>query len=415
MGVEAGASHRITSRELLGDAPDFRWLWASRAISNLGDAVHLVAVFWLAARASDPGLWVGAVAFALIAPGVVVGPFAGALADRVDRRRLMILSDCARILTAIAVPFAFDNAGLAAVLPLVVAHACFSSLFGAAYAALFPDAVGKSRLLVANGLNTTTAQIAMAVGAALGGILVAQSNLYTPFLVDSATFAASALLVSRLTSVTAVASHSSNGLRYKDALAEGIRFARSHHPFRRLMGIGTVATVGFAPAVVALVVLATDVLKVGAAEYGVLHGLITAGIASGGVLITRLALRDPRQKVTAIVWGYVAMAAATLALGLVTAFWAAAVFVFLRSFANSMVSVPSLTLFQELVPTEVRARAYTLMTAAIEIPRAVILPLTGLGIAVVGVRVIYFAMAVVLTATAVFVFRSRKLLGATTA
>lgn len=407
MSAEAGATQRDSYRLLLAGVPDFRWLWASRAISNLGDATHLVALLWLASSAPTPGLWVGAIAFAMIGPGVAVGPFVGPLADRVNRRALLLACDGGRIVTAASVPFAFNAGGFAAVLPVVVIHSLFATLFGAAYAASFPDVVGTHRLLRANGLNAATGHVAMVAGSVLGGILISGPSVYPPFLIDAATFAASAAFLIQVDAGRMGTSASARVARYRDSLRDGFRYVSAHQRVRRLTIIGTVGTVGFAPAIVALVVLANEVLDVGGAEYGALQALVTVGIAAGGITIGRLPLAVPRQKVMAMGAGYLGMAAATLLLGMSMSFWLAAVFVPLRSFFNSVISVPSLTLFQEAVPSEFRARAYTLMTAVTEVPRALILPLAGATAAIVGVRALYFAMALAIAAAGLIAVRSR--------
>lgn len=275
-------------RALFVQVSEFKWLWSARAISNLGDAAHFVALLWLASQAPTASRGVGAIVFALTTPAVIVGPFIGGLVDRTNRRKLLLTADLVRIFTAAFVPWAYRALGLEGLFVLAFVHSLFGVTFSAALAASIPELVGTRWLMGANGLLATTAQVAQVAGSGLGGLLVAQVGLVIPFWVDAVTFAISASFIFLVPSRSFEVANPGPRSAYLETLKTGLDFARSRYPVLLMIVIGTFATVGFAPAPVALVALARDALRAGSAGYGLLQALITVGLALGGILASQI-------------------------------------------------------------------------------------------------------------------------------
>jgi MFS family permease len=386
------AEARVTYTGLVLRRPDFRWLWLGSGGSRFGDAVHGVALVWLATHTASPGLAVGLIAFALYTPPIVVGPFAGALADRFDRRRLLIGADLLRVTTAAVVPLAFVTVGLPAVIAATLAHSLISTLFNAAYNAALPEVAGRDRVVAANGLMQTTGYLTSIAGAGIGGVLVAFTPLALPFLVNAVTFAWSAAMVwlvtPRLLAVGAGARRSS----YVASLGEGLGYARRQPAVLLYMLIGVVATIGFSPAPVAVVGLANQTLHAGSQGYGLLQAASSLGYAAGAALAGRLISRQ--HAAGAMAAGYLAMAAGTVALALSGSLWVATPVMLLRSACNSVLMVTGVSIVQLKVENEYRGRVFTLIGSAQELPRPFILPLAGAFMDVVGVSVTLLLMSV---------------------
>lgn len=187
---------------------------------------------------------------------------------------------------------------------------------------------------------------------------------------------------------------------------DGFAYTRSQQAVSLLIAIGVLATLGFAPAIVALVVLASEELAVGSFGYATLQALIVVGLAGGAALAARLP--PERRKTDLMILGYLGMGAATVGLGLASSFWFAAAVVTLRGGFNSLLSVPSRTLLQQLVPDEYRGRVFAVTTTLQEIPRVLIVPLAGVLIELVGVRLVYVAMGLIIVVTAGFIAAVRQ-------
>jgi MFS transporter, DHA3 family, macrolide efflux protein len=175
---------------------DFRRVYAAIGVSELGDAFQYIALMWFALEAGGP-LGVLAVRLADSIPALVFGFHGGLVADRLDRRRTMIVADLVR--AAVLVPVAV--AGLAGELPLgVLVAAAFvltaaTSYFDPAYGALVPALVERRNVQPANGLVRATAEAVRLGGWGVAALLLAFTPLSAFFAINAASFLLSAVLL----------------------------------------------------------------------------------------------------------------------------------------------------------------------------------------------------------------------------
>ena len=175
---------------------DFRRTYAAIVVSELGDSFHYIALMWFALVTAGP-LGVLAVRLADSIPALVFGLHGGLVADRSDRRRVMVIADVTR--GVVLVPIAV--AGLAGRLDLwMLVVAAFvlegaTSYFEPAYGALLPTLVDRANVQPANGLVRATAEAVRVGGWAGAAALLVFMPLSTFFLLNAASFAASALLL----------------------------------------------------------------------------------------------------------------------------------------------------------------------------------------------------------------------------
>ncbi len=355
------------------------------------------------------------IGFALLAPPMLVGPLLGAFIDRTNRKVFLLLSDGLRAILTALIPVVFLLYGLPGVLLITLLHSILTQLFAVAYASVLPDAVGEGRLTSANGLIHTTLHLGRIVGSGLGGILMATGNIFTPFWANAVTFLLSGLLILGLPWPPSLKPSTrregkGNPVRetrpsYFKSLWEGFLYLRDQKPLWLYMAIGLVGTIGFAPAPVALVILAKEELGASSVGYSLLQALTTVGLAAGAFLVGRAA--QDRQAATVMALGYLAMGITTLFLGWAPSLWVAAGLVLLRSGFNSVLSIPRLSLLQQMVPSAYRGRVFTWVSTVIELPRAIVLPLAGVLIDLVGVRVVYTAMAIAIAVAGGLAFQGR--------
>jgi hypothetical protein len=179
--------------------PGFRRVYLAVVTSQLGDAFQYIALMWAALLAGGP-LGVLVVRLADSAPALVFGFHGGLVADRTDRKRLMVVSDLVR--AAVLVPVAV--AGLAGDLPLwgLVASAFVlttgASYFEPAYGAALPALTGRESVQAANALVRASADALWLGGSAIAAALLAVVPLSTFFAINAGSFVLSALLLSGL-------------------------------------------------------------------------------------------------------------------------------------------------------------------------------------------------------------------------
>ena len=175
---------------------DFRRTYAAVAVSELGDAFQYIGLMWFALVAGGP-LGVIAVRLADSVPALLFGFHGGVVADRWDRRRLMISADLVRGLVLVPVAIA----GLSGHLPLaVLVGAAFvltaaASYFDPAYGGLLPELVDRRNVQQANGLVRATADSLSVGGWAIAGLLLAFMPISWFFALNAASFFASAALL----------------------------------------------------------------------------------------------------------------------------------------------------------------------------------------------------------------------------
>ena len=189
----------MSNREVLR-LPEFRKLFVAQAISDIGDGMTFMALLLLVNELTHSPAALAVLSIAVAVPSMVGGVFAGAYADRLDRRRIMIVSDSIRAVLVLL----FVVVGTLERLPILYLvaflQASIGTFFSPARGALIPRVVPQHGLMAANGMGQISRMIGGLVGTGLTGVLVATSPApYWPaFVVDATTFVASVLIVLRV-------------------------------------------------------------------------------------------------------------------------------------------------------------------------------------------------------------------------
>ena len=182
---------------------DFAVVWTAALVSNIGSWLQTIAVGVLVTEATGKAGWTGLVAAAAFLPIGLLSPVGGALADRVDRRRLIVLTTLGETVFAalLAVLAATGNATPVAVTMVVLASGCMAALGFPAYQAVLPDLVDKEDLLGAISLSSAQYNLGRVVGPALAGVVLALGSYTLAFAVNAVSYGAVlvAALVVRLT------------------------------------------------------------------------------------------------------------------------------------------------------------------------------------------------------------------------
>ena len=177
---------------------DFRQLWLGQVVSQLGDWFDTIALFTLVLRLTGSGRAVGLVLVARFLPSVVLGPLSGVLADRFNRRHIMIVSDVARALVVLGFLFVRSPDQLWLVYVLTVLQLAFSAFFEPARSAALPSIVAPRDLVAANSISAVTWSAMLTLGAAVGGPVTDWFGTDAAFVIDSLTYLVSAVLVWRV-------------------------------------------------------------------------------------------------------------------------------------------------------------------------------------------------------------------------
>ena len=269
---------------------NYRFTWMGQIVSEVGDHFNNIAVLSLAMDETHSGAAIAGLMLSRAIPAIIVGPFAGVLLDRLDRRRIMIGSDLVRGVLALGFILAIEARQTWLLYLLSALLMMASPFFSSGRSAILPSIVTDAELHTANSLTQTTGWMTLAVGAYFGGTTAAHFGYQVAFIFNSLSFFFSAFCISRLQSET-------GHFRTADPSLNETKVARPWHEYREgiqymlrsplILGIGLIA-IGWASGGGAAQVLFTlfseMVFKRGPAGLGQLWGIAGVGLLIGGVV-----------------------------------------------------------------------------------------------------------------------------------
>lgn len=259
---------------------DFRWLWGGFGVSNLADGILLAAGPLLVTSLTRDPFLISLAVFAQRVPWLLFGIPAGAIIDRVDRRRLIIGVDLARsvVVATLAVTVATGTLTLPVLYAVLFLIGTAETFGDNAASAMVATTVPSEHLGLANarivGVNLTTNQLA---GPPIGALLFA-AGLAVPFGVNAVLLLLGAVLLTRIATTSEVREPRTAGFRTE--VREGLSWLRHDRPVRRLAVLITVFNVTFGAVWGILVVYALE--RLGLDELG--FGLLLTASAVGGVV-----------------------------------------------------------------------------------------------------------------------------------
>ena len=344
---------------------DVRLLWGGTVVSLFGDWFNTLALYRLVLDLTGSETALGGVFLTKLLPLALASPVAGVLADRLDRRRLMIGADLVRAAIVLGFLFVRDAGDLWLLYTLAAAQIAVSAAFTPAKNAVLPLVTGPGELLTANALLSATWSIMLAVGAAAGGVAVDAFGTDVVFWLDAGTYLVSAcfLVFLRVPPRVAEAARTVGG-RAEGAVRSGLRqVADGWRYLRERPAVGRIAVVkatwglGGGGLVFALALLGDDLFpSAGTTGIGILFAARGLGTGLGPVLARSLFKEQGRWPtvlagcVVASGLGYLGVAAAA------DWRWAVAGLVVFAHAASGANWVLSTTLLQERTEDAFRGR-----------------------------------------------------------
>jgi MFS family permease len=333
---------------------DFRLLIAGSLVTNLGTQATLVALPYQVYVQTHSPFATGLLGAVELGPLVAMSLYGGALADRMDRRRLLLIDQLALVLIAAALS-AGALAGrppLGSLYVLAALLAGFAAVQNVARSAIVPNVVGAEHLRGALALNFGLYQLTMVVGPSVGGAVIALSGLGSAYLIDAVSCLGMVLAV---LAMAPQPPHGEPGSHESipRSIREGLRFVRSERALMGSFGIDLVAMTFGMPRSL-FPVLSLTVYHTGAAGTGALFAAVAAG-ATVAALTTGWLGRTRRLGVV-VIWAVLCWGTAIALTGLVTQLWAAMALLAVAGAADSVSAVCRSTINQTVTPDAMRGR-----------------------------------------------------------
>ena len=353
-------THVLAAGKAFGNTfrnPALRRLELAAMGSLLGSWSYFVALMVYAYQRGGPRE-VAAVSVIRLLPAAILSPVLSTLADRFPRRRVMVSSDLVRAaLMGSAAAVIATRGSEWVVFALVGVTVVAGTPFRPAEAALLP-AVARTpaELTAANVVANTMESVAVFVGPAIGGFLLAATDTDIVFALNGASFVWSALLVLGIRASEPVAERrrQEGDHGFAREVTEGLRFIVADRNVGTLVGLYIGQTLIAGALSVLIVVTALDVLKGGAADVGLLNAAIGVGGIVGGIVALALAVRE--RLGTDFALGLILYGAPLVLVGAVPNIGAAVIALGVVGLGNSLVDIAAVTLLQRIVPDEVLAR-----------------------------------------------------------
>jgi predicted MFS family arabinose efflux permease len=291
--------------------PNYGIYTAGSAVSLIGTWTQRVAVGWMAWQLTQSGAWLGAVAFADLFPTVIIGPFAGAVADRWDRLRVIKTSQALAMLQSLLL-LGLTLAGemtIGWLLALTAFLGIVAAFNQPARLALIPSLVPPADLTAAVAINSIIFNAARFIGPAIAGLLIVGGGVAAAFGANTISFAAFLFALSRIRLQPDSETPVPVRLGFFTEILDGIRYAVRHPGIGPLLLLMVAVSVGARPFVELLPGFAAAVFATGAPGLALLTSTVGAGAILGGIW---LAQRGRSSGLTAVVLGHMLVLALAL-------------------------------------------------------------------------------------------------------
>ncbi len=324
----------------------FGIFWSAALISNAGQWLQNLTIPYVLFELTGRELWVGLATFCQFLPVMALGPLGGALADRHDRRRVLLVTQVALALCALALwaSWTADLRSPAWILTLTAAGGVASGLMIPSWQAFVPSLVPREDLASAITLNSTQFNAARALGPTVGGVLLATLGAGWAFLLNAVSFIvviAALVAIGRAGPATAALARSTASVR--QGFGEALAYVAARPGI--VVGIVVAVLVGALgnPVLQFTVVYAEDVYDVGPVAFGVLSASLGVGAILATPLVSGMLGDIPRGSVVRVALPLYGLAVAafgastTLAMGVATLMAAGAGFLAVISVTNTAV------------------------------------------------------------------------------
>ncbi|MFN2137537.1 MAG: MFS transporter [Candidatus Promineifilaceae bacterium] len=369
---------------LLRRNANYRNLWLGSVISFLGDWFNLIAAAELVSSlTSSSGLAVSTLFLLRFLPLFLFSPIAGVLADRFDRRKIMIFTDLSRAATVAAFLLIRSPEQLWLFYVLTFLQFTLSALFTPAKTAVLANIVAREDLVTANALDSFTWSTMLALGSFAGGAVAFFFGVDASFLADALTFLLSAIFISRIVMPQRERElgHSGGWLDFLD----GLRYLRSEKFLLAISLVKAGGSLAWGAINVLEVTFANDVFEnpfkrlgqmvnpqdASAATLGVIYFVTGLGTGLGPIFMRRWLGDQPRRLMLGISIGFVLLASGIFGLGVAPTFGIFLAMSFVRTVGSGTIWVFSAALLQMMVPDRYRGRVFAFEFALLTLTQSI--------------------------------------------
>jgi len=399
--VAEPAPRPLGARDVLR-IPDFRRLFVAQTISDVGDGLTFLTLLIVVNQLTHSAAALAVMSIAVAVPAMTIGFVAGAYADRLDRRRIMLVSDTFRGILVLGFIVVATAERLPFLYALAFVQATIGTFFSPARGALIPRVVPAEGLLAANSISQISRVIAGLIGTGLAGVIVAVTGQVWPgFVVDAATFFVSVAIVYGvdrrlgLPEGHATAVHAS----IRTSIGDGLRTIARSRTLLATVSAMSIAMLGLGGVNVLFLPFLVNVLQVGTVWAGPLEGAQTLSMILAGGLVAALAARFRPTSIVTV--GMAGVAAVVGCLAIVPNVWGLLVVLFAVGWFVTPLQAAATTILQMATPDAMRGRVMAAIQASTSTATIVSTAAAGILADIVTIRVVFVVGAIIVAVGAV--------------
>ncbi len=333
----------------------FRLLWLGLMVSVVGTQMQTWAIFWHIRVLTNQPIAVSAVGLVRILPVIVFSLIGGVMADAINRRKLLFITQTTMALAALGLAWLTyaEHIALWQIYALTAISAVAAPFDTPARQSLVPNLVPKQDLPNAFSMNSIASQVGSIVGPALSGLVIASLGLASVYLFNAISFVAVMLALLLMGPVEQQIQRNGGTIISMTAIQEGIQFIRKQPIISSSMVLDFFATF-FASANTLMPFIAVDVLHVGVIQYGWLSAAQAIGAIAAALILSQV--KDIRRQGPIFLGAVMVFGAATIVFGFSTAFWLAMLTLIIVGASDTVSTIIRNTIRQLQTPDYIRGR-----------------------------------------------------------
>jgi MFS family permease len=338
---------------------NFKLLWAGLIVSNTGTWMQNVAQGWLVLQLTNSPFWLGLLGLSFAIPMILLPLVGGAIVDRIDRVKLLYVTQTGAMLTALVLAI-MTWTGTVHISYILIASFVSSALLAfdnPARQALVPDLVPSKDLLNAISLNSATYTGASLIGPAIAGALLAPLGAGTLFFLNAISYLSVIFALSAMQNVKTHGSGTQHDTLGKSMLA-GLGYAWNNRLILALLALAALAAIFGRSYQNLLPIFARDVWNGGPAGYGILLSASGAGALVGAFGLA--SIRNIKNQGKILISSGLAFSLSVIFFAISPNFWIGVFLLFLGGISVTIFSTIISTFIQVAVPNHLRGRVMSL-------------------------------------------------------
>jgi MFS family permease len=365
---------------------DYRRLWLAQVATDFGDTLTFLSLLILVQRLTGSTVALAGLTISITLPVLVFSVLSGVVVDRVDRKKMMILSDVLRGVVVLTFLFARSADLVPLIYAIAFTQAAIGTLFNPARSAMLPRIVGERRLIAANSVSQTSRIVFNLLGTTAAGVLAGVFGTQAPaFVVNSAAFLVSALLIATI-GTDGRPDPAGHAGAWED-MKSGFRVIRGSRSLRGVLLAAGVTMLGLGAVNVLMVPLVIDGLGLSETVFGLIEGAQVAGMVVAGGIVAALAARLRARLLLG--FGLIGVGFAVASLYFPVQVWQLALSMLAIGLFVAPAQAGVSTLSQTLIPDSMRGRVGGALSASISVASVTSMGAAGVAAAYLGVRGVF--------------------------